>query len=1494
MEAETADKRRNDSTDSSSSSIPVTDPFSWLCRNARGPTYVSYSDFSDRPACSFDFGQGGFAASCNYGGELLMMTAPSAQHGILFALGDFEYSLYLSLARGQRERGGKSTFGLKVASSSNFDANTTGPRFLLGSVVERGCYNYRWPFNEYSLHVDRPVVEPIVRAGINTGNTDSQGGKTRKREQIEVGTCAMVSFMMDGVLYQVLRLDYQCQPGARSCEKVPDGTELTLTMDGPMRAQSFPNLNQPNNSMTTDVVSIGSLHPKYINAASFSGENGMVYWQATLSEFDVGSRDYKEIQLEISHEKKDHCSKHSGKNFPLCTARLRPNVTSGPHIFVATFRICEDNAAPPITARNLLYVDIFKSMVIGPQNELATGAMWQSIFYKRQEGTEFFSELCEVNIVARCLEKILDVDLVPTACHTVEWASRPLALVSNLFLEANVDLKALFWKTSFLIKVDRFLTEMIRRSGHQIGDFQVQEEYDKTLPSLEKERSVHLEGADQDFLITKLATVQRIRHAIGNIMAYLVIALLDHGNKKSILMPGDSVLAGSNRYYVMVTIWYVVKQYPKVKWGWRDKMAANDGPWGRGIFSDDKRFPPGRLNPLPSDRSARANTKDKDSLLEWFHHESILSLQTEAQHRPIIPSAWKTDRSKVQQLRVDVRKALAERICSGRPYRADDEIVDRLAFLAEELWPKLQDTRAITRRVTKRIEDREFTRTIDPCQLSPGEEGYTGGPWEVHALCHHSRLVIACKKMCGSYAAAREKIEEEVEHFRKKFRPFLTADASLTPCWERSDSEARRGFLRSEATAVLASTILDIFQNDLDYLEYIRVQSRLYRSPRPLSASDTGGGGKRIESDDAETQSRGSDTSAARGCSGNNKIYFRDPMGRLVFTREQVTAEDLLVLQLDTLERLASARGLEPHMDYLRFEPPRIYHPEEFFNSLDDTPHLYKKPHIEDFPVPAGIRRVLSQRRFHKKDIEQLPEEMRLVLSKGPFQREALQQLIGAIRRAMPEGTFDNKNIQHLPEDMRQVLSNRPFQPEDLQQLIDATRHAIPEGMFYEEDIQYLPEDMRQVLSRRRFEQRVLQRLVDATRRALPEGNCRDEDIQSLPEEIRPVLSMAPLRHEDLRRLVRVTRRVLSEDIDVEILRDMKKKDTLESLAIIDLKTPDHPSPEPALIYGGEDVLSDSLVDQEVRHRLLLTSRKLPVELLRLFVYVLHREMVDGFENHTLQVSKFALQKNTSSVVVHITLTSWSLGKSEPSDNVNNMTDPESHCLSDEVIRLPKSLRVPFGKREGGGVYDAPPSMELKVSLIGISTNEFGDFSKCSVITDLIPKDEMEPLGGTVQGIWNSFIHQPQTGRFLVFCVILGLVCRQITRHYDDAIGEFVHKFKFDNLSASYLRDSAWLQGPEAEGQLQLSLWSLEALYKLKNTMALSIHAMEQAKERLHKAIEDVPGTRSEELEKIRLTHEETLEKSLAELTAVQTKLETRVELNSRYSTAPSSLPYLL
>ncbi|KAH7303391.1 hypothetical protein B0I35DRAFT_179553 [Stachybotrys elegans] len=119
------------------------DQFIWLRRDYRqtDSSYVSYSHLSEHTTSSFDFGYDGYAAACNFGGELLQMTAPSKKYGIIFARGDLEYSLYLALGRGQRERGGKATFGLKLPSTEDIlPQKTDRPRVLqLSLASERIC-----------------------------------------------------------------------------------------------------------------------------------------------------------------------------------------------------------------------------------------------------------------------------------------------------------------------------------------------------------------------------------------------------------------------------------------------------------------------------------------------------------------------------------------------------------------------------------------------------------------------------------------------------------------------------------------------------------------------------------------------------------------------------------------------------------------------------------------------------------------------------------------------------------------------------------------------------------------------------------------------------------------------------------------------------------------------------------------------------------------------------------------------------------------------------------------------------------------------------------------------------------------------------------------------------------------------------------------------------------------------------------------------------------
>jgi hypothetical protein len=154
--------------------------FSWL-----GPSYTSYSQYSNLPYCAFEWGDEGYAGCSNHGGELLYLSKPSDDTGLVLVRGHFATSLYASLSRSQIDFGGPSTFGLEVtrfpyaydragrkvtqhdiqvqSESTKKDTSgvMNGSSFKLGAMIDRGCFNYRWPVTDYylDLHPHQEAIE---------------------------------------------------------------------------------------------------------------------------------------------------------------------------------------------------------------------------------------------------------------------------------------------------------------------------------------------------------------------------------------------------------------------------------------------------------------------------------------------------------------------------------------------------------------------------------------------------------------------------------------------------------------------------------------------------------------------------------------------------------------------------------------------------------------------------------------------------------------------------------------------------------------------------------------------------------------------------------------------------------------------------------------------------------------------------------------------------------------------------------------------------------------------------------------------------------------------------------------------------------------------------------------------------------------------------------------------------------------------------------------
>ena len=256
---------------------------------------------------------------------------------------------------------------------------------------------------------------------------------------------------------------------------------------------------------------------------------------------------------------------------------------------------------------------------------------------------------------------------------------------------------------------------------------------------------------------------------------------------------------------------------------------------------------------------------------------------------------------------------------------AEDEIFDRLSFVSDELGledlgPKSVGT--VESLSMKRVKQRDFTRSLNPGWLPRGEEGSTSGPWEIHALCHHSRLVVLTKEEKSEQDwRAKEHTKAEAESFRQKICTFLNAGGTLIPCWERAHAKARRGWLRSEATAVVASTLIIILEKTMP------ARSLVSRGATDVEQAPAG------------------DTTSEQSRQDQKKLL-----------QEVLHLEGLMQGQLEAFERFTNESGLSPPIQWMSFRPPRTYHPVNFFNSLEDTPDLYKPEAIGEVSVPLSLR----------------------------------------------------------------------------------------------------------------------------------------------------------------------------------------------------------------------------------------------------------------------------------------------------------------------------------------------------------------------------------------------------------------------------------------------------------------------------------------------------------------------------------------------------------
>ncbi|KAF7506295.1 hypothetical protein GJ744_011868 [Endocarpon pusillum] len=316
--------------------------------------------------------------------------------------------------------------------------------------------------------------------------------------------------------------------------------------------------------------------------------------------------------------------------------------------------------------------------------------------------------------------------------------------------------------------------------------------------------------------------------------------------------------------------------------------------------------------------------------------------------------------------------------------------------------------------------------------------------------------------------------------------------------------------------------------------------------------------------------------------------------------------------------------------------------------------------------------------------------------------------------------------------------------------------------------------------------------------------------------------------------------------------------------------------------------LYDSLVDQAVQHR-FLTVREQPERLIPLLVYVIHPESTACLRNHILHNPQFLCQKGNT-WIASITLRSWLRSdKGADASATKSMLVPKLPS-DDDLISFPEEpthAKSWYEENRNSNKNQMPDTFRRTISSIILSTNVFGDFSKCTIISEDISEDNLVTLVDASRTVWQKFIHQPQTARCLVFLLALGMMCSKLHCQYTNAIDQLA---SFVDFTTVFLSQEEWSEDHTSFRRFKLGLWSLDSLYRLQKSLKASVDSLLEAKEELMQQINDGPGKRSELLQRMCQEYLGEFESNLLGLTRVNTEWERKIELHSRYNDALSAV----
>lgn len=372
-----------------------------------------------RPYKSLDFGNDGCTGSVTTWHELLQLTAPDDECGVVFVRGDFPDSAESILARAQR-RNQKGTWGLGIRISEDTD-------YVLESTPAQGMINQRWPCTRLNF------VQ-----------------KDRLFGSITFASYTICSFVKDQTLYQIARIPPSNLPG--SAPSVGNGSRAGSTVSALKLEIDVGGIVRFGCCSSNRGASGGRPAPFYDRYTIIQPENGTsTYTLACAS--DCHERRL-EIRLWVNREpvklerhvcteaRLDHTDGDSQFDYPhevfgLHAIHQFSMVEEKPIIIVASFSLVKSNTPIVFDAFDVIKsANVQKYLGVSDISISAPYRLWSNVL-----GQAPGPEALELNIIGRSVEQILGVLSVPVKQrNAADNVCKPLAtasVVSNSLTREN-------------------------------------------------------------------------------------------------------------------------------------------------------------------------------------------------------------------------------------------------------------------------------------------------------------------------------------------------------------------------------------------------------------------------------------------------------------------------------------------------------------------------------------------------------------------------------------------------------------------------------------------------------------------------------------------------------------------------------------------------------------------------------------------------------------------------------------------------------------------------------------------------------------------------------------------------------------------------------------------------------------------------------------------------------------------------------------------------